>query len=96
MLIIIFTNYYIFALIQPSEELWYLAFFLAMIEALFLDVKYTIVVNTGLTISIIIVCILQPLEMPGKYMLWQDIFIRGARSTLIMLLISIIQFLIIK
>ncbi|UZT06169.1 GHKL domain-containing protein [Clostridium sp. LQ25] len=92
MLIIIFTNYYIFALIQPSEELWYLAFFLAMIEALFLDVKYTIVVNTGLTISIIIVCILQPLEMPGKYMLWQDIFIRGAMSTLIMLLIFVLVY----
>lgn len=92
MLLIIFVNYYIFVLIQPSEELWYLAFFLAMIEALFLDVKYTMVVNIGLTISIVVVCLLQPLERPGKYMLWQDIFIRGTISTLVMVLIFMIVY----
>jgi len=92
MLIIIFVNYYIFNLIQASKELWYLAFFLAMIEALFLDVKYTIVVNTGLTISIIIICILQPAEMPDKTMFLQEIFIRGAMSILIMMLIAIMVY----
>lgn len=92
MLIIIFVNYYIFNLIQPSKELWYLAFFLAMIEALFLDIRYTIVVNIGLTISIIIICILQPVEMPGKNMFLQEIFIRGAMSTLIMMLIAIMVY----
>lgn len=92
MFIIIFVNYYVFTLIQTSKELWYLAFFLAMIEALFLDIRYTIFVNTGLTISIIVICILRPVEMPANSMFLQEIFIRGALSSLIMIIIAIIVY----
>lgn len=89
---VLFANYYMFTLIQQTKELWYLAFFMAMLGALFLDVKYSIVVNTGLVISIVIICVVQPIEMPEKNMFIQEVILRSIMVMLIMTTLSTIVY----
>lgn len=73
---ICFINYYGFSLLIPTGEIWYGAFYFIVLAALFLDIKMVIRVTAGLTILVILVCYINPLNVPNKDIFLQEILMR--------------------
>jgi hypothetical protein len=74
--VVIFINYYGFTLLIPTGEFWYVAFYFIVLAAFFLDIKMVIRITIGLIISMILVCIINPLNVPSQDILLQEILIR--------------------
>lgn len=75
-IILIFVNYYGFTILIPTAEIWYVAFYFLIIFSFFLDLGLLIKTSVGLVISIAVVCIIRPENMPARYMISQEIFVR--------------------
>ncbi|MDO5517567.1 MAG: ATP-binding protein [Clostridium sp.] len=67
-------------------------FFLSLLQALFLDMKMNIFTNAGLCVSAVLVCIVQPSELPYGNIMFQDIVVRCGVTFLIMMLITIMVY----
>ncbi len=74
--VVIFINYYGFTLLLPTGEFWYVAFYFIILAAFFLDMKMVVRITTGLIISMFLVCIINPLNVPRQEILLQEILMR--------------------
>lgn len=87
--IITVVNFYILTLFTPSKEVWCSAFFLAMIQSLYLSISKVITLNIIITASIIVIYFLQKSEEVSEYLFFQELIIRIIMTILIMLIITI-------
>lgn len=83
--IAIFINYYGFSVLLPTGEMWYVALYFIILAAFFLDIKMVIRITVGLIISMFLVCIINPLNMPRKEILLQEILSRISITGLIVI-----------
>lgn len=74
--VVIFINYYGFTLLLPTGEFWYVAFYFIILAAFFLDIKMVVRITVGLIISMFLVCIINPLNVPNQEILFQEILMR--------------------
>lgn len=74
--VVIFINYYGFTLLIPTGEFWYVAFYFIILAAFFLDIKMVVRITVGLIISMFLVCIINPLNVPNQEILLQEILMR--------------------
>ena len=74
--VVIFINYYGFTLLLPTGEFWYVAFYFIILAAFFLDIKMVVRITVGLIISMFLVCIINPLNVPNQEILLQEILMR--------------------
>ncbi|OOM16685.1 sensor histidine kinase [Clostridium saccharobutylicum] len=74
--VVIFINYYGFSLLIPTGEFWYVAFYFIILAAFFLDIKMVVRITVGLIISMFLVCIINPLNVPSQVILLQEILMR--------------------
>lgn len=74
--IVIFINYYGFTLLLPTGEFWYVAFYFIILAAFFLDIKMVVRITVGLIISMFLVCVINPLNVPSQEILLQEMLMR--------------------
>lgn len=74
--VVIFINYYGFTLLLPTGEFWYVAFYFIILASFFLDIKMVVRITVGLIISMFLVCIINPLNVPSQEILLQEILMR--------------------
>lgn len=74
--IVIFINYYGFTLLLPTGEFWYVSFYFIILAAFFLDIKMVVRITVGLIISMFLVCIINPLNVPSQEILLQEMLMR--------------------
>ncbi|EHJ02384.1 ATP-binding region ATPase domain protein [Clostridium sp. DL-VIII] len=74
--IVIFINYYGFTLLLPTGEFWYVSFYFIILAAFFLDIKMAVRITVGLIISMFLVCIINPLNVPSQEILLQEMLMR--------------------
>lgn len=74
--IVIFINYYGFTLLLPTGEFWYVSFYFIILAAFFLDIKMVVRITVGLIISMFLVCVINPLNVPSQEILLQEMLMR--------------------
>lgn len=94
--IVLLINYYGGMILQPSGEWWAMAFYMAVYASFFIDIKFTVIMNTTLTLSMVIGCFIQPMGMPDKEYFLQDVLLRGSITALTMIGVTIMVYFISK
>lgn len=75
--IAIFINYFGFAMLIPTGEFWYMAYYFVIIGSFFLDFKFSIFIIGGLSISSIAAWFIRPeYNLPDKSIMLQEILMR--------------------
>ena len=87
--IITIINFYILTLLTPSKEVWCSAFFLAIIQSLYLSMSKVATLNIIITLSVIAIYFLQASEEISKYLFFQELTIILIITILIMFIITV-------
>ena len=77
--IAVFVNYFGFAILLPTGEFWYMAYYFAILISVFLDFKLSVFTIGGLSISTIVAWFIRPeYNMPDQSIMLQEILMRIA------------------